>query len=134
MTITSHHRSKYATALFLAGGIALASLDRISPVGVLGVGSRGLHIRPTLSKDQVLQWLHKLRTYRLDEPTMLSSRIAELTPSLAQRALVIVLSDLHDPKALPALKRLAQRHDLRGAPAPRPGRGAATSRGVRPAP
>jgi len=29
MTISSHGRSKYETALFLAGGIALACLDRI---------------------------------------------------------------------------------------------------------
>jgi uncharacterized protein (DUF58 family) len=111
MTISSHHRSKYETAVFIAGGLALACLERISPVGLLGVGGRGLHVRPSLSKDQVLQWLHKLRTYRYDEPTTLSARVAELTPALADRALVIVLSDLHAPRALGALKRLGQRHD-----------------------
>ena len=111
MTITSHHRSKYETAVFLAGGLALACLDRVSPVGVLGVGGLGLHVRPTLSKDQVLQWLHRLRTFRYDESTNLGHRVVELTPSLSQRALVIVLSDLHDAKALPALKRMGQKHD-----------------------
>ena len=111
MTISSHHRSKYETAVFLAGGLALAALDRISPVGVLGVGGRSLHVRPSLSKDQVLQWLHALRTFRYDEPTSLAARVVELTPSLPQRVLLIVLSDLHDPDALPALKRLRQRHD-----------------------
>src|SRR5207253_1318071 len=45
------------------------------------------------------------------EPTSLGARLIELTPSLAQRVLVIVLSDLHDPSALPALKRLAREHD-----------------------
>jgi uncharacterized protein (DUF58 family) len=111
MTISSKGRSKYETAVFLAGGLALAALDRISPVGVLGVGGRSLHVRPSLSKDQVLQWLHRLRTYRYDEPTSLAARIAELSPSLAQRVLLVVLSDLHDPGALPALKRLGQQHD-----------------------
>jgi uncharacterized protein (DUF58 family) len=59
----------------------------------------------------VFQWLHRLRTFRYDEPTSLGSRLIELTPSLTQRVLVIVLSDLHDPRAVSALKRLAQEHD-----------------------
>ncbi len=112
MTISSGPRSKYETAVFLAGGLALACLDRISPVGLMGVGARGLHVRPSLSKDLVLQWLHRLRTFRYDEPTSLGDCVFELTPSLAQRALVIVLSDLHDPRALPALKRMGQEHDV----------------------
>jgi len=112
MTVGSHHPTKYETALFIAGGLALACLERISPVGVLGVGGRNLHVTPTMSKDQVMQWLHKLRTYRRDEPTSLGSRLAELTPSLTHRVLVIILSDLHDPKAAPSLRRLAQQHDL----------------------
>ncbi len=111
MTISSHHPSKYETAVFLAGGLALAALDRISPVGLLGVGGRSLHVRPSLSKDQVLQWLHRLRTYHYDEPTSLGSKLIELTSSLPQRVLVIVLSDMHDPSALPALRRMAQEHD-----------------------
>ena len=111
MTISSHHPSKYETAVFLAGGLALACLDRISPVGMLGVGGQNLHVRPSLSKDQILQWLYRLRTYRYDEPTSLGDRLFELMPSLSQRVLAIVLSDLHDPRAIPALKRLAQQHD-----------------------
>ncbi len=58
MTISSHEKSKYETAVFLAGGLALACLERISPVGLLGIGGQNLHVRPSLSKDQVMQWLH----------------------------------------------------------------------------
>ncbi len=112
MTVTSGPRSKYAMAVHIAGGIALACLERISPVGLVGVGDRDLRIKPSLSKEQILQWLHLLRHYRYDEGTTLSQRLAELSPSLSNASLIIALSDLHDDRALPALKQLAQRHDV----------------------
>jgi uncharacterized protein (DUF58 family) len=111
MAVASVKRSKYAVAVHVAGGLAFACLDRVSPVGVVGVGGRDFRLRPSLSKGQVLQWLHRLRTFRYDEPTNLGRRIAELAPSLTSRALIIVLSDLHDPAAVPALKLMAQQHD-----------------------
>ncbi len=111
MTISSHHHSKYRQALFIAGGIAFACLDRVSPVGVLGVGDRDLHIRPTLSRHQAMQWMMGLRRFRYDERTTLAQRIGELGRSLLNRALIVVLSDLHEPEALPQLKRMSQMHD-----------------------
>jgi len=111
MTIGSLKLTKYAWALQVAGGIALACLDRVSPVGVLGVGVRDFKIQPSLSRDRVLQWLHQLRHFRYDEGTTLGRRLLELTPTLADRVLFIVLSDLYDPGALPALRLVAQRHD-----------------------
>src|SRR3954447_15496085 len=44
MTVSSQKRSKYATAIHIAGGIAFACLDRVSPVGVVGVRGRGIRI------------------------------------------------------------------------------------------
>lgn len=111
MVVSSVRRSKYETALHVAGGIALACLERVSPVGVVGVGGSELFVRPSLARTQIMQWLLELRRFRFDEPTMLGTRIGELLPSLGQRALVVVLSDLHDPSAKKALERLAQRHD-----------------------
>lgn len=111
MTVSSHARSKYRTALFIAGGLALAALDRVSPVGMIAVGERALHIQPSLSTGRVLQWLLLLRTHRFDERTTIGARIAQLMPSLTARSMFIVLSDLHDPDALRALKRLSQLHD-----------------------
>ena len=55
--------------------------------------------------------MHDLRRYRVDERTTLSRRMAELGPSLTSRALIAVLSDLHDPDAVKTLKQLGQRHD-----------------------
>lgn len=111
MVVSSQARSKYAIALHIAGGLALACLDRISPVGILGVGSRGIRVDPSLSRHQILLWLHELRRYRYNETTHLGRRIAELVPTLRHRTLVIVLSDLHDPGAISALKLMAQQHD-----------------------
>ncbi len=111
MTICSSARSKYETAMFIAGGLAMACLDRISPVGVLAVGASSLHIQPSLSKQQAMQWLHRMRHYDYHQETRLAARLMELTPSLSQRTLLIVLSDLHDPGSTEVLKRVGQKHD-----------------------
>jgi uncharacterized protein (DUF58 family) len=79
---------------------------------VVGVGGRDLRVEPSLSRGQILQWLHRFRRFRYDEPTTLGRRVTELGPTLANRCLVVALSDLHDEAAIPALKLLAQRHDV----------------------
>lgn len=112
MTVSSVKRSKYAVAVHVAGGLAFACLDRVSPVGVVGVGGRDVRLEPSLSRPRILQWLHNFRRFRYDEPTTLGRRVVELAPTLPNRCLVIALSDLHDPEAVPALRLLAQRHDV----------------------
>lgn len=111
MALASQPPGKYGLALQIAGGIALACLDRVSPVGILGAGGREITIKPSLSRDVLLQWLHSLRTWRFDEPTLLGQRLLALEPSLTQRSLLIVLSDFHDPEAIPALRLVSARHD-----------------------
>ena len=112
MTVSSTRHSKYATAVHIAGGLAFACLDRISPVAVVGVGDRDLRYNPSLSRAKILQWLHKLRTYNVREETQLADRIRELAPLLVHRSLIIALSDLHQPEAIGPLKRLGQKHDV----------------------
>lgn len=111
MAIASTRKSKYEVAVFVAGGVALASLEAIRPVGFMSVGGRSLMRPESLSKDQVHGWLHALRRYRFDEPTWLGQRVGELAARLPQRSQMIVISDLHDPSALTALKLAAQAHD-----------------------
>lgn len=112
MTTGSTARTKYRTALHIAGGLAYACLDRVSPVGVLGIGSSPLRIEPTLSRQQVLQWLLRLRRFRYDERTTLSRRAAELASRLDSRSLIFALTDLHEAGAVEALELLGQRHDV----------------------
>lgn len=112
MTYASTPRSKYAVAAQVAGGIAFALLDRVSPVGLLGTGEREIRVQPSLSKDDVMQWLVKLRKFRFGEETTLTRRLTELNARLANKALVIVLSDLHEDGAIDTLKLMAQVHDV----------------------
>ncbi len=112
MTVTSQPLSKYAWAVQIAGGLACACLDRVSPVGVVGAGERALRVEPSLSRMQIMQWLHELRHFRTDESTALGTRVVEMTSWLTSRAMLIVLSDLHDPGAAPALRLAAQRHEV----------------------
>lgn len=112
MTYSSTPRSKYALAAQAAGGLAFALLDRVSPVGLLGTGEREIRVQPSLSKDDVMQWLVKLRKFRFGEATTLTQRITELNARLANKALVIVFSDMHEEGAIDALKLMAQVHDV----------------------
>jgi uncharacterized protein (DUF58 family) len=111
MTVGAGRISKYRAALQVAGGIALACLDRATPVGLIGVGERELRIEPSLSRDKIYQWVHRLRSFRYDESTTLRKQIAELGTRLGNRALIVVLSDLHDEAALASLRLMSQQHD-----------------------
>lgn len=112
MVVSSVRTSKYELALHVAGGLALACLDRTSPVGVMGAGARDVRVEPSLAKDLVLQWMLRLRRHSFNEPTVLARRVAELRPTLKSRSLVIVCSDLHEPEALHAVALLAQQHEV----------------------
>ena len=112
MAVGSTKLTKYALAIQVGGGLALACLDRAMPVGVLGVGEGEVRVEPSLSRDRVLEWVHRLRKFRYDEATWLGRRIGEMGRRLTSRSLVVVLSDLHDDTALPALRLLAQEHDV----------------------
>jgi len=111
MCVTSRPMSKYAWAVQLAGGLALAAVDHMNPVGLMTVGERDLHHTPSLGRNSILQWLHQLRQYRFIEGTTLGKRIRELIPRVEQRCLFMVISDLHDPDAIPAIKLMAHDHD-----------------------
>ena len=111
MCVSSQPLSKYAWAVQIATGIALAAQANVTPVGLLGCGARELHVRPTLARNVVMEWSHQLRHHDFIEKTSLAHRAREVAPSLKRRTMIIVLSDLHDPDAFPALQILSQEHD-----------------------
>jgi uncharacterized protein (DUF58 family) len=111
MCVSSQPISKYAWAVQLAGGLALAAVDHMNPVGLMTVGERDLHHTPTLARNTVMQWMHQLRHVGFVEGTTLGKRVRELIPRVEQRCLFIVLSDLHEPDAIPAIKLMAHDHD-----------------------
>jgi uncharacterized protein (DUF58 family) len=111
MCVSSQRVSKYAWAVQLAGGLALAAVSRLSPVGMITCGEARINLRPSLSRQQIMQWLHRLRRYRLDERTSLAESLQMVETMSGQRCLIIVLSDMHDPAGLPALQPLAEKHD-----------------------
>jgi uncharacterized protein (DUF58 family) len=111
MTIGMETPTKYGVALGIAGGLALACLDRAMPVGVVGAGEREFRIEPSLSRDRVLEWVHRLQTFRFNETTSLARRVADLGNRLGSRSLIVVLSDMHDPTCTAALKVISQRHE-----------------------
>ena len=111
MCVSSQVLSKYAWAVRIATGIALAAQSTMTPVGLLGCGARELHVRPSLSRNLVMEWSHKLRHHNFVEETSLAQRAREIAPALKRLTTVIVLSDLHDPGAFAALQVLGQEHD-----------------------
>ena len=111
MCISSCPQSKYAWAVTIGTGLALAAQMQMSPVGLLGCGQRDIHIKPTLSAGMVMQWAHDLRRHGFLETTTFGRRVRELAPSLDARTLVIAITDLHDPDAFLAMKWIGAEHD-----------------------
>ena len=80
MCVSSQRQSKYSWAVQLAGGLALAALEHMNPIGIIAAGDRELRFEPTLARGDVMQWMHLLRKYRPDETTTVGKKIRELIP------------------------------------------------------
>jgi uncharacterized protein (DUF58 family) len=104
-------RNKYSFAVQLAGAIALAGLRQALPVELVAPGEPAEWAPPSHSPERIFGWLARLRVYRPDQAIRLGPALVQSGRS--GTGLIIVLSDLHDPSILPALRGLNRLHDCR---------------------
>lgn len=117
MATSSTPLSKHDAAIWIASVLALVGLNRRSPVAIVAAGtgertqSAENSLHPTLSRGGLWRSIHALRAPGWSEHTALTPALKRIEALTKVSSAVIVVSDLHDPAALPALKRIAQRHD-----------------------
>jgi uncharacterized protein (DUF58 family) len=112
MSVASTRLSKHDLAIWLAAALGLVGQRRLSPVGVLGGGERETRLVPSLAQSDLWQALEPLRLRAVAEKTAVGERVRSLEARAPRKSLVIVLSDLHDPSAVAALRHAAQKHDV----------------------
>ena len=111
MGISSAMITKHDLAVWIASAIGLIAQRRMSPVGVIGGGERETRLNPSLNRGDLWQALDPLRASSLSEGTRLSDRLADLDLRAKRSSVFIVISDLHDPDAIPAIRHASQKHD-----------------------
>ena len=111
MGISSTTITKHDLAVWIASAIGLIAQRRMSPVGVIGGGERETRLNPSLNRADLWQALDPLRASNLSEGTRLSDRLADLDLRAKRSSVFVVISDMHDPDAIPALRHASQKHD-----------------------
>lgn len=111
MAVGSGSLSKHDVAVWIAAGLGMVGQRRMSPVAVVGAGGRETRVEASLSRGDLWRALEPLRTGDRSEPTMLAERLRGLTARIERSSVIAVLSDLHDPDALGAIRHAAQGND-----------------------
>ncbi|MFG0284261.1 MAG: DUF58 domain-containing protein [Phycisphaerales bacterium JB039] len=111
MGVGSTRLTKHDLAVWIASAVGLVGQRRLSPVAVIGGGERQTRLLPSLRRSDLWQAIEPLRTGSLSERTRLAERLTLLDVRADRRSLVMVISDLHDPDAMGALRHMAQKHD-----------------------
>ncbi|MDZ4830631.1 MAG: DUF58 domain-containing protein [Phycisphaerae bacterium] len=111
MAIASTPLTKHGMAVWIAGAVGLVAQRRLSPVAVVGGGERKTRLVASLIESDLWQALDPLRAANLTEATHLGDRLRDLDVRVKRSSVFIVISDLHDPTAVTAMRHAAQRHD-----------------------
>ena len=112
MSVASAARTKHDLAVWIASALGLIAQRRMSPVAVVGAGERRVPLAASLSRNDLWNALEPLRAHDFAERTELGARLRETAARAARASLFVVLSDLHDPDAVPAITQAAQKHDV----------------------
>ncbi len=112
MAVASTARSKHDLAVWIASALGLIAHRRMSPVAVVGAGERAVPLVASLSRNDLWNSLEPLRARDFAEGTTLAARLRSTAMRATRASLFVVLSDLHDPEAVPAIRSAAQRHDV----------------------
>jgi uncharacterized protein (DUF58 family) len=121
MAVRSVARSKHDLAVWIASALGLIAHRRMSPVALVGGGERTVPLVASLSRNDLWRSLEPLRASGHSDPgssgaetegTQVGARLREASQRALRASLFVVLSDLHDPDAVPAIRSTAQRHDV----------------------
>ncbi|MDP6986972.1 MAG: DUF58 domain-containing protein [Phycisphaerales bacterium] len=112
MAVSSSPLSKHDLAVWIAAAVGLIAQRRLSPCAVIGAGERSPRFQPSLIRTDLWRSLEPMRRLDHGEPTNLGGRLEKLTTRAGRSSVIVILSDLHDPGALPAIRHAAQRHDV----------------------
>lgn len=112
MSASSTEISKHDVAVWCVALLAQLALNRRSQVSVVSCGERAIPGKPSSARSQVTTWVEGLRHRSFDEGTNLLRAITTVETLARHRALMVIISDLYQPGAAGAIKRMAQRHDV----------------------
>jgi uncharacterized protein (DUF58 family) len=130
MRVASGALSKLDVASWAGAAIALASLQRMSPVAIVIAGDAPRLRAASLNPQDLWRSIEELRTLsHAREGACVARAIRHVRASAASTSLVVVASDLQDPGVATALRETAHHHDcaalhLRDPAEDRPVRGA----------
>ncbi|HZW06033.1 MAG TPA: DUF58 domain-containing protein [Phycisphaerales bacterium] len=111
MAVSSTVLSKHDLAVWIASALGVIGQRRMSPVAIVGGGDRETRVEPSLARNDLWRVIEPLRVGRYGEPTRLGERLRALLARVERASVIVVISDMHDPSALPAVRLAAQSHD-----------------------
>jgi uncharacterized protein (DUF58 family) len=111
MGVSSTRLTKHDMAVWIGAGLGLVAQRRLSPVAYVGGGERDVRLNPSLRRSDLWQAIEPLRVGSVSEQTRLAERLSLLDVRADRMSVVVVITDMHDPGAMPALRHAAQKHD-----------------------